>query len=669
MQPTNGRKSVAFWEAVNAWSRCSDRLKVQVIALRCLGVAQFIAVSSASAQDPATVGQFSSVMTWPYTAVHAHVLPTGKVLWWPQFAYGDNPTRWDPSTNTNTPATQAGANIFCSGHAFLPDGQLLVAGGHINNFVGLPNAYTYNPLNDTWTRLPDMNNGRWYPTSTTLPNGDILVTSGWINTTVGVNVEPQVWQSATASWRNLSTAHLALPFYPYMFVAPNGKVFCAGPSQITRYLNVTGTGAWSSVGNSNYGTRNWGSAVMYDDSKVLLMGGSPCGFYASNCTTYPTATAEVIDLNSATPAWEYTGSMVTGGRRLHNATLLPDGTVLVTGGSRGTEAAGATSSNPAYAAELWDPATGMWSTMASSTRFRGYHSIALLLPDGRVLSAGGTPVGTDTKSAEIYSPPYLFHGSRPTITSAPTNVTYGQPFFVGTPDATSISSVTLLTLSSVTHGFNMGQRISRPQFSQATGGLNVTAPSNPTKTPPGYYMLFILNSNGVPSVANIVQIGGTTPTPTPTPTLTPTPTPTPPPTPTPTDTPTPTPTPTPTATPTPTPTDTPTPTPTPTPTATPAPTPTPTPTPAAPTNLIATAASSRQINLSWTDNSNNETGFKVERSSNGTKFKQIANLAAGVITFANTGLAASTTYYYRVRAYNAGGNSAYSNIASATTNP
>ena len=180
-----------------------------------------------------------------------------------------------------------------------------------------------------------MNNGRWYPTSTTLPNGDVLAISGTI-TSGHYNVEPQVWQSATGSWRNLSAAHLALPFYPYMFAAPNGKVFCAGPSQPTRYLDITGTGDWSFVANSNYGTRNWGSAVMYDDGKVLIMGGSPCGFYVS-CTTYPTATAEIIDLNSPNPVWTYTGSMVTGGRKLHNATLLADGKVLVTGGSRGTE--------------------------------------------------------------------------------------------------------------------------------------------------------------------------------------------------------------------------------------------------------------------------------------------------------------------------------------------
>src|SRR6266566_897717 len=516
MQPLIGRESLPVHRLLKSCSCSSERLKVRLVALHCFAVAHFIAVASASAQDPATVGQFSSVMTWPYNAVHAHVLPTGKVLWWPSYGLGDHPTLWDPSTNTNTPAAQAGANIFCSGHAFLPDGRLLEAGGHVSSYVGLPSAYIYNPTGNFWTQLPDMNNGRWYPTNTTLPNGDMLVIAGWIDTRYN-NTEPQVWETATGSWRNLSTAHLALPFYPFMFVSPNGKVFCAGPSQTTRYLDVSGTGAWSFVANSHYGTRNWGSSVMYDDGKVLLMGGMPCGFYTT-CTTLPTATAEVIDLNSATPTWEYTGSMAVG-RKLFQATLLPDGKVVVTGGDQGTTDPNDISHNhPVYTSEMWDPATGTWSTMASITVYRGYHSIGLLLPDGRVLSGGGE----GNASVEVYSPPYLFHGSRPTITSAPTSVAYGQSFFVGTPNATSISKVTLIALSSVTHGFNMGQRICRPSFSQASGGLNVTAPSNPNATPPGYYMLFILNSNGVPSVANILQIN-TTSTPTPTPTPSPTP--------------------------------------------------------------------------------------------------------------------------------------------------
>jgi Galactose oxidase-like, Early set domain/Fibronectin type III domain/Glyoxal oxidase N-terminus len=608
-------------------------------------------------------------MTWPIEAIHAHLLPTGKVLLWTR---GERSQLWNPATNAVTPAATSGANIFCSGHAFLGNGQLLVAGGHVTSFVGLPNAYTYDVFNNTWTRLPDMNNGRWYPTSTTLPNGDVLVISGTIDSNRNTNVEPQVWENATGSWRNLSTAHLALPFYPFMFVAPNGKVFCAGPDQATRYLDATGTGDWSSVASNHYGTRKWGSAVTYGDGKVLIMGGSPCGFYATNCTTYPTETAEIIDLNSPTPTWQYTGSMVTGGRKLHNATLLADGKVFVSGGDRGIGDPNNQTVDPAYECELWDPATGTWTAMASLTKKRSYHSIALLLPDGRVLSAGGDSGGT---SAEVYSPPYLFHGSRPSITSAPASVAYGESFFVGTPDAGSISKVTLIALSSVTHGFSMGQRISRPMFSQANGGLDVTAPSNPNKTPPGYYMLFILNSDGVPSVAKIVQIGATTPTPTPTPSPTATATPTPTATSTPSATPPPSPTPTPTATPTATPAPTPTPTATVTPTATPAPTPTPTPTatptptPEAPTNLTATTVSSSQINLSWTDNSNNETGFKVYRTKHGRSFRQIATVGTNVTTYSDTGLRRNTRYRYRVRAYNGGGNSDYSNIANATTNP
>jgi hypothetical protein len=606
--------------------------RVKQIIAPLLGL--MLTLSLVDGQGPATVGEWSPVMTWPYEAIHAHVMATGKVLFWTR---GDHSQVWDPAANTVTSTTASGANIFCSSHSFLPDGRLLVLGGHVSNWVGLPSASIYSPFNHTWIRLPDMNNGRWYPTSTTLPNGDVLVVSGWVNTSQGVNVEPQVWQTVAGSWRDLTSAHLALPFYPFMFVAPNGKVFCAGPSQATRYLNVSGAGTWNLVANNNFGTRNWSSAVMYDHGKVLLTGGSSCGPYSTTCAELPTASAEMIDLGSSTPAWQYTGSMVTGGRKLHNATLLADGKVLVTGGSRGSEDPNSQPTNPAYESELWDPATGTWTQMASLTTKRTYHSIALLLPDARVLSAGGDFGGT---SAEIYSPPYLFKGARPTITSAPTSVTYGQSFFVGTPDAASVSNVTLIALSSVTHGFNMGQRVNRPAFSQASGGVNITAPSNANTTPPGYYMLFILNGNGVPSVSEIMRISGTAlPTPTPTPSSTPTPTLTPRPTPTPTATPSPTPTPTPT------------------------PSSTPTPTPAAPGNLRAAAASASAVNLSWTDNSSNETGFRIERSANGSAFAKIATIGANVTAYSDSGLAKSTTYSYRASAFNSGGSSANSNTA------
>src|SRR6266480_5755496 len=166
MQPVIGRKSLPLHRSVESCSGSSERSKVRLVALRYCAVAHLIAVSSASGQDPASVGQFSSVMTWPYQAVHANLLPTGKVLWWSSWASGYYPQVWNPLTNANTSAPQSGSNLFCSGHAFLANGQLFIAGGNVANYMGLPNAYTYDPGYNAWTRLPDMNQGRWYPTNT-----------------------------------------------------------------------------------------------------------------------------------------------------------------------------------------------------------------------------------------------------------------------------------------------------------------------------------------------------------------------------------------------------------------------------------------------------------------------------------------------------------------------
>ncbi|MDQ3665648.1 MAG: fibronectin type III domain-containing protein, partial [Acidobacteriota bacterium] len=665
------------------WARVVLPCFLSIVAV---GIGTCLPVNAQSS----TVGQWSSVQTWPYRAIHTQMLPTGKVIFWDSYQNADNPHLWDPTTDSITPATPAGYNIFCTGFSFLSDGRLLVTGGHVSDNAGLSYTSVYNPFTNTWTRLADMNAGRWYPTNTTLANGDALVVSGMVDTTVGMNLLPQVWQTATGSWRNLTNAQLQLPYYPYMFLAPNGKVFNAGPNQTTRYLSTSGSGAWTVVGNNNYGTRNWGSAVMYDDGKVLVVGGIRGDFYGTSDQS-PTATAEQIDLNAASPSWQYVAPM-TYPRKHHNATLLPDGKVLVTGGSSGDELTGGISSNPALAAELWDPSNNSWTTLASNSIYRGYHATALLLPDGRILSAGG-----DFASAELFSPPYLFKGARPTITSAATNVGYGQTFFVGTPDATSINKVTWIRLSSVTHTNNMDQRINRLSFSQAPGGLNVTAPSSMNLCPPGYYMLFILNGSGVPSVAKIVRIeilppaapssllataastsqinlswtdnsnnedgfrvercqdeGCTTFSEITTvgPNIT---------------------------------------------SysntglmasttyryrvrafntggnsafsnivsaATPAPPP-----PAAPSSLTATVLSSSQISLSWTDNSNNEDSFRIERCQGVgcTTFSEITTVGPNITNYSNTGLTASTTYQYRVRAYNSGGNSNYSITASATT--
>ena len=465
----------------------------------------FGATPSAAQTD--VIGQWSLVTPLPYFPVHTHMLPTGKVMIWPGDeegggGSGNDPRSWDPANQSVSILSKPGYDLFCSGHTFLADGTLFVAGGHISTFVGLPRAGTYNPFTNAWTNLPNMNAGRWYPTTTVLANGDVLVVSGSIDLTTGVNTLPQVFEVARGTWRDLTNAQLAQDLYPMMLLAPNGKVFNAGPDINTRYLDTSGTGAWSFVATRVGGYRTYGSAVMYAPGKVLVMGGGQ---------DPPTNTAEVIDLNATSPGWRAVGSMQFSRRQI-NATLLPDGTVLVTGGTSGPGFNDTTPpSAPVYAAELWDPATENWTTLASSLGIpRIYHSAALLLPDGRVLSTGGN----GHPETETYSPPYLFKGPRPTITSAPPSVGYGQSFFVETPDALSTSKVTMLRLSSVTHAFNQSQYINEPSFSQCPRGLGVTAPPSGNVAPPGYYLLFILNGSGVPSVARIIQVHDAPPPPT-----------------------------------------------------------------------------------------------------------------------------------------------------------
>ena len=344
--------------------------------------------------DPSLNGQWSAVQTWPIVSVHASLLPTGKVIFYP---YSDDARLWDPSTGSIVAAARADYNLFCSGLTLLADGKLFVGGGHIGNNVGSNHSSIYDPQADTWARQPDMNAGRWYPTTTTLADGSVLVASGHIDTTVYLNRLPQVWTSG--AWRDLTTAQISQPLYPFMLLAPDGRVFNAGPQQTSRYLNTSGTGAWSNGPSSTGGSRGYGSAVMYEPGKVLMVGGGDP----------PRASAEKIDLNLPVPTWQSAGVMHTARRQI-NATVLPDGTVLVTGGSSGAGFNNKTA--PVYAAERWDPAQNSFTVLASATRYRGYHSIALLLPDGRVLSSGGD----NQPNAEVFSPPYLFKGARPVVT-------------------------------------------------------------------------------------------------------------------------------------------------------------------------------------------------------------------------------------------------------------
>ena len=265
---------------------------------------------------------------------------------------------------------------------------------------------------------------------------------------------------------------------------------------------------------------------MYETGKILYVGGGGMrnwggGTWPDAKRDVPTATAETIDLTSSNPTWQNTSPMAFE-RRHMNATVLPDGQVLATGGTRGGGVSILVNISPAlsvHEAELWNPSTGQWSTLAAnnSNHSRLYHSVALLLPDGTVLSGASGDAKTinsqgveidvpPERNHEIFSPPYLFKGARPRITSAPATVGYGQVFSVATPNAAQITNVRWIRLGSVTHAFDASARANSLSFTVSGGNVQVTAPLLPRVAPPGHYMLFILNRNGVPSEGKIIKI-------------------------------------------------------------------------------------------------------------------------------------------------------------------
>jgi hypothetical protein len=469
------------------------------------------AAALAVAGAPEDVGTWSAPVDWPVVGVHVALLSDGKVLAYD--SVGDHATEtypvhdhtratvWDPATGAHTDVrVNTGFNVFCSGLAHLLDGSVFLAGGNKNSSLnGIRQTHVFNPTSKTWTRTADMAYERWYPTVTGLRNGEMLITEG------GPDI-PEVRQT-NGTIRALTTASRNLPLYPWLDVAPDGRAFYSGPDTTMRSLNTAGTGSWQNyVQPRDLINRDYGGHAMYDVGKILVAGGGSS-----------VKDARVIDLNGATPTTAATAPMAYG-RRQNNLTLLADGTALATGGN--SSGAGLVDmNNGVYAAELWNPATGTWKTLAAQQVTRQYHSTTLLLADGRVLSSGGGICGTCdqvnylAKNAEVFTPPYLYKkdGSgqlapRPAVTAAPATIGYGAPFQISTPDASSIVKAGLVRLGAVTHSVDMDQRYIPLAFTAGSGTLMANAPANQNLAPPGPYMLFVVNADGVPSVAKMVTV-------------------------------------------------------------------------------------------------------------------------------------------------------------------
>jgi concanavalin A-like lectin/glucanase superfamily protein/galactose oxidase-like protein/Kelch motif protein len=482
------------------------RVAVLIIAVSSIAAAGAVVAQST---DPAVVGQWSSTFTLPIIPIFSSQLTNGQVLMYDSMTDSTwQPSLLYPSTlSTTSVPYKPSPNLFCSDLTPLTDGRILVVGGHSAGYVGINNTTIFDPETNAWTDVTPMAYARWYPSLIKLPDGRMLVVSGAIDCSdctnpngshTGIAPLPEIFDPRILTWSTISTASLRLPLYPHLFVLPDGRVFAAASQEdpmVSQVLDLT-AGTWAAVDSPH--KLDGGSSVMYRPGKVMK-----CG--AARNPDYPianaAATTYVIDMTQPSPTWRQTASMANS-RTEHNLVLLPDGTVMANGGGVNSDVSNLGAA--VLTAELWNPTTETWSALAPGQVPRLYHSVALLLPDGTVFAGGGghpPGFGVEQYQAEIYSPPYLFKGPRPSITASPSVVGYGQSFFLQTPDGAGAASVALIAQGSVTHGFNSNQRYLSLSFTQTAGGLNVTAPANSNLAPPGYYMMFLVNGTGVPSVA------------------------------------------------------------------------------------------------------------------------------------------------------------------------
>ena len=469
----------------------------------CLSIAVLTSAVSLRGQTSED-GQWGAVFSMPLVAVHAAIMPAGRLLFFDAWEIPGTPSArlWNPATNVYTAVPNGFAELFCAGHVLTANGRLLTSGGHNGAGVGTTDATYFDATTLQWTALPDLNYARWYPSITPLADGRTLTLGGAISRPDIAEI-PEILAANGSAWTTFPAGQKNVGEYPQVFQAPDARVFVNGGDTFQSWLLNLGTGNWTPLGVAPAAA---GTSVMYRPGKVMITGGGTMG------VDPVTGATGVIDLNVGSPSWRQTASMAFG-RTQHNLVLLPDGKVLVVGGANEVSLL---ATNGVLAAEIWDPVTETWTQVASMARPRMYHSLAILLPDGRVLAAGGgriNPGVPDETNGEFYSPPYLFNGARPVVSSAPASVNYGAAFTVSLPNPAAAARVTFVRASSVTHGSNFDQRFFELPFTAGAGSLTVTAPNDSRSGPAGDYFLFVLNAQGVPSLGRVLRLGGTPSTP------------------------------------------------------------------------------------------------------------------------------------------------------------
>ena len=477
--------------------------------------------------NSSTIGEWSPTIAHTTVPVAAAVLPNGKLLIWSSWDRLDYASGagardktytnlFDPVTNQVTEflVSNTAHDMFCPGTSMLEDGHVHVSGGGPQ----VTTTSIYNFTNNQWVRDADMSRNRWYNTSTTLSSGQVFTLGGIPDDGIG-----ELWTQGSG-WQVLSGlpltpmteengTHFNLSAYhPKLFVAPNGKLFAVGPSPRMHWYDPAANGGTGSVqfagrrSDDIYAQAN--VSVMYDVGKILSAGGNSI-FDVPGANLSPSSkNAYLVDINGVVTTKKIQPMHFP--RTFANGIVLPDGKVFVVGGLDNGETFSDIGS--IMVPEMFDPVTETWTDMASLPTPRNYHSVGLLLPDARVYVGGGglagnRCIGCNHPDAEIYSPPYLFKGTRPNILSAPNQMSYNDVISVST--TSDVTRFSLIRLSSVTHTNNTDQRYLPVQATgNGSGSFTMVTPANANLAPPGYYMLFALNANGVPSVAKILQITG-----------------------------------------------------------------------------------------------------------------------------------------------------------------
>jgi hypothetical protein len=451
-------------------------------------------------------GRWRAICQLPegFNPIHAAVLPDGSVLLMAgsghlpaDFAAGRFQSLiFDPDT-CNTYQLPTPADVFCAGHAMLPNGNILVAGGtaRYDPFYGLRTAYEYDWVGKRFVQVPSMAGGRWYPSATQLGNGDVFVISG-LNDTGALNTRPEVYRYRTRTWSALPY-QWSVPTYPHMLPTAGGRLFFTGvgfggSAQRVGFL-TPGTGAFQPVGGLDTNRRDQGASFFLPNTqgrKVLVAGG------------LTTATTRLIDLySSPNPVYRAGPNLTTARTHLSHATLF-DARVLLAGGQDPQR-------RPVYTTHLYQPSVNRFEPSAPTSYAHQYHSVMWVDPAGRAILAGGNPSrGTVQRTVERFEPWYADLPDRPVITSAPATIAHNQAFTVAVQLAagTTLRALRVYRLVSTTH-----------QFGAAEGDFRLTAVSTPngpgwkldissSLTPPGYYYLVATDSRGVPSVARIVKV-------------------------------------------------------------------------------------------------------------------------------------------------------------------